>query len=227
MKNIDTTPLNYPPDGFGRSYPEGLVVMGNKVYFKAKDNSHGTEVWRTDGTTAGTVMVRDLYPGSQDGFFAGLLVFDNQLFFTGRNGSAQWWTLYVSDGTSAGTVTAFGRSSARNSMDSSFSIISIPSRGRAISPLRDRRGVEDIAPGESYADARGFTTAACRIFLGQQSGQRLELWRTDGTTAGTVMVDDLNPGTASSVRRRSCKPGITCCSPRRRRRTAWSCGRSC
>ena len=69
VKNIDTTPLNYPPDGFGRSYPEGLVVMGNKVYFKARDNSHGTEVWRTDGTTAGTVMVRDLYPGSPEWVF--------------------------------------------------------------------------------------------------------------------------------------------------------------
>ena len=33
-------------------------------------------------------------------------MFENQLFFTGRNGAAQWWTLYVSDGTSAGTVTA-------------------------------------------------------------------------------------------------------------------------
>jgi ELWxxDGT repeat protein len=205
VKNIDTTPLVYPPDGFGRSYPEDLVVMGNKVYFTARDNSHGLEVWRTDGTTAGTVMVRDLYPGGESGVLssgnAALLVFDNQLIFLGRNGAAQWWTLYVTDGTSAGTVTAGPGSLERVKFNGQF-IFNYAYTEPWIGDLTDAGSsqLKDIAPGEVFANAKGFKIAGNAVyFWANNQVNGYEFWRTDGTTAGTALFGDLNPGAASSA----------------------------
>src|SRR5262245_5297888 len=46
------------------SNPEGLTVVGQTLYFSADDGIHGRELWRSDGTAAGTSMVADLNPGS-------------------------------------------------------------------------------------------------------------------------------------------------------------------
>ena len=32
------------------------------LFFAAEDNEHGKELWKSDGTEAGTVMVKDIYP---------------------------------------------------------------------------------------------------------------------------------------------------------------------
>jgi ELWxxDGT repeat protein len=38
------------------------VRVGDTLYFAADDGSHGTELWRTDGTRAGTWLVKDINP---------------------------------------------------------------------------------------------------------------------------------------------------------------------
>jgi ELWxxDGT repeat protein len=53
--------IPYMPYG---SYPTGLVASGTLLYFIAADNDHGFELWRSDGSEAGTVMVADLMAGS-------------------------------------------------------------------------------------------------------------------------------------------------------------------
>ena len=42
-------------------FPDGLM------YFRATDGTNGNELWRTDGTDAGTTMVKDIHP-TGDGF---------------------------------------------------------------------------------------------------------------------------------------------------------------
>jgi len=39
------------------------VQAGNIIYFSAFTQTHGRELWRTDGTEAGTFMVADINPG--------------------------------------------------------------------------------------------------------------------------------------------------------------------
>ena len=41
-----------------------LVNVNGLLYFTAWDAAHGTELWRSDGTSAGTMMVKDIYPGT-------------------------------------------------------------------------------------------------------------------------------------------------------------------
>ena len=45
--------------GTSSSGPKGMYVFGDKIYFSAYDPVHGREVWATDGTEAGTQLIKD------------------------------------------------------------------------------------------------------------------------------------------------------------------------
>lgn len=78
--------------------------LGQDVLFLADDGVHGQELWRTDGTPAGTVLVKDVYPGVGGGLVGSSLArVGNTIFFAGADDthSAELWK---SDGTEAGTV---------------------------------------------------------------------------------------------------------------------------
>jgi ELWxxDGT repeat protein len=49
------------------SYPGDLTDVNGTVFFAANDGLHGYELWRSDGTAAGTQMVLDINPGPASG----------------------------------------------------------------------------------------------------------------------------------------------------------------
>lgn len=79
-------------------------LFNGYIFFYANDGAHGQELWKTDGTTVNTVMVKDLNPGAGDGFSEGLYFYTkNAFYFDGDNG-ATGDEPFVTDGTSAGTT---------------------------------------------------------------------------------------------------------------------------
>src|ERR1051325_3105516 len=50
-------------DTRGSSSPLPQVRLGDWLYFSATDALDGEELWRTDGTAAGTGLVADICPG--------------------------------------------------------------------------------------------------------------------------------------------------------------------
>src|SRR5262245_22589756 len=46
------------------SAPGQFLAIGGVTYFSASDGIHGVELWRTNGTAAGTAMLKDINPGS-------------------------------------------------------------------------------------------------------------------------------------------------------------------
>jgi ELWxxDGT repeat protein len=88
------------------SRPDHFTNVRGVLYFAANDGQTGQELWKSDGTPEGTVLVKDLAPGEDDDF--GVPAPSDPDHLTGVNGNLYFTTnagkaLYKSDGTAAGT----------------------------------------------------------------------------------------------------------------------------
>ena len=86
-----------------RSQAIPLAPLMGSLYFSAKDDTHGRELWKSDGTAAGTVVVKDVRPGSEGSLPRGLTDVGGTLYFSAGDGT-HGGELWRSDGTATGTV---------------------------------------------------------------------------------------------------------------------------
>jgi ELWxxDGT repeat protein len=82
--------------------PSNLTNVGGTLFFSAADGVHGPELWKSDGTDAGTVMVKDIQPGPAGSAPGWLTEMNGVAYFTADDGT-HGRQLWRSDGTSAGT----------------------------------------------------------------------------------------------------------------------------
>src|SRR5439155_6458138 len=80
-----------------------LTNVNGKLFFSAYEATDGYELWQSDGTAAGTVMVKDINPGTYSSFPSNLTNVNGTLFFSANDGTVGE-ELWKSDGTAAGTV---------------------------------------------------------------------------------------------------------------------------
>jgi ELWxxDGT repeat protein len=149
-----------------RSFPQDLTAVGSTVFFTADDGTHGRELWKSDGTAAGTVLVQDIDPSPEDDYYSG------PRDLTAVNG-----TLFfaAADGT-------HGRELWTSDGTAAGTVL-----------------VEDIDPRTEdgyYAGPQYLTEAGGTLFFTAYDGtHNRELWKSDGTADGTLLVKDINPGT--------------------------------
>ncbi|UUO06839.1 dockerin type I domain-containing protein [Blastopirellula sp. J2-11] len=79
-----------------------LTVVNGEVFFAADDGLHGFELWKSNGTDVGTVMVADINPYGSSNLFQ-LAAVNGVLVFTAENG-VHGKQIWKSDGSSAGTM---------------------------------------------------------------------------------------------------------------------------
>ena len=83
-----------------------VTTVGDTLFFFADTPGMGIELWKSDGTEAGTVLVKDIYPGPADStpdFFDPWMVNGNgRLYFVADDGTHSF-ELWTSDGTPEGT----------------------------------------------------------------------------------------------------------------------------
>ncbi|HEY1012804.1 MAG TPA: ELWxxDGT repeat protein, partial [Herpetosiphonaceae bacterium] len=84
--------------GAAGSDPQHLAVAGDTVFFAATAPDTGRELWRSDGTPAGTALVADLQPGPASSNIRAIQPFQNDVLLLDQN------TLWRSTGTAAGTT---------------------------------------------------------------------------------------------------------------------------
>ncbi|MEI9809548.1 MAG: ELWxxDGT repeat protein [Bacteroidota bacterium] len=95
--NVSYGGANSAPDNFA------YLGSGNTVYFVANDEVVGSELWKSDGTSGSTVLVKDITPGADGTTFSRIVVLNNKMYFTAYS-SVSGVELWQSDGTSVGTI---------------------------------------------------------------------------------------------------------------------------
>jgi ELWxxDGT repeat protein len=85
------------------SNPSNLMALGNTLFFAANDGATGAELWKTDGSAAGTALVKDIRTGANSSSPSLLTVVGTTLYFTAADATTGN-ELWKSDGTANGTV---------------------------------------------------------------------------------------------------------------------------
>jgi ELWxxDGT repeat protein len=190
-----------------------FTIVGETVFFSADDGVSGVELWKTDGTIAGTVRVKDIKPGAASSNPSFLTAVNGKLFFVAPSGNNKGIELWTSDGSTAGTMVVRDIFPGSNSSDPS-GLVNVngvcffaakdgihgkelwKSDGTAAGTVM----VKDIRPGAANSSIAKLTAVNDIVFFEAHDGVHgKELWKSDGTVEGTVLVKDITPGPSSSA----------------------------
>ncbi len=211
------------------SYAGSLhLVNGNgTLYFTSMDKTYGLELWKSNGTSTGTVLVKDIRPGINGSEITSLVYWNGNVYFDASDGSVAGRELWKSNGTAQSTMMvkdivagAFG------SYPGSFKLFNGALYFAATGSYNEGESyqyqdyelwktdgtaqgtvlVKDIAPGSYGSYPSQFTVVNSTLFFTADHDRTTatghiagELWKSDGTAQGTVLVKDIAPGTAGSV----------------------------
>ncbi len=189
--------------------PYNLTNFNGTLYFSAFTNTLGWELWKSDGTTAGTVLVANLATGNESSFPSNYVGMDNRLYFMTY---ISRWGLWSTDGTSAGTtfITDLDTSSDRDpaipfemvAIGSTLYFTRTTALGRELWSYSTATGVQlvrDILAGSGSGTPRNLTVVLDKLFFTANDGTTGdELWSSRGKFGNTVLVKDIAPGPASS-----------------------------
>ena len=207
----DINPGYFSTTGPVSSSPGNLTNVNGTLFFTADDGSSGVELWKSDGTAAGTVRVADLIPGSAGSSPSFLTNLNGTLFFAAFD-YAKGSELWKSDGTAAGTVRVAdiipgsGSSSPRNLTNVNGTLFFTANDGSSGYELWKSDGtalgtkrVADINSGSGSSGPFNLTSVNGTLFFTANDGSSgIELWKSDGTALGTKRVSDINPGPGGS-----------------------------
>ncbi len=199
-------------NGSPSSDPGKPVYLNDYVYFTANDGATGSELWRSDGLPENTRRVRDLYPGSVGSNPRELIVFNNKLAFFADRSPSEGWSLFLTTGDSIGTsiVKHFGISSGAprapvvvNNMLFFWVNGNVAPLGQtgwepwvSNGTFNGTLVLKDIYPGITSSILPESIERAVigneLLFLANDGVHAPEIWKTDGSEAGTLMVTDVN-----------------------------------
>ncbi len=190
--------------GASGSNPDNFFVSSSRLFFQAADDTHGRELWQTDGLEAGTTLVKEITPGLAGSIIQNMVDFNGTLFFVKHSLLSP--EIWKSDGTEANTI-------AVETFTSDDVLTNLRVADGKVFFLKDNSGtpgeelwVTNGAPSNAHMVAQlssepdGSTNLNGRIIkLGSQvqfiinDGADREIWRSDGTSTGTnPYVTDLD-----------------------------------
>lgn len=178
MRKIVFIFLLLPILGTAQNWEQIIIASGNdssnpmffseyngELYFNARGTNVsgiGNELYKTNGTQAGTILVMNLNPNfSGSSYPSNFTVFNGELYFTADDG-VHGRELFKTDGTTITLVKDInvGSGSSSNHSDNMMAML----------------------------EENGFLY----FFAEDTSGTGYDLWKTDGTEAGTIKVSELN-----------------------------------
>jgi len=183
----DTGGGRYPNVG-----PCMLTNVNGTLFFTADDGAHGRELWKSDGTAAGTRMVKDINPGRAGGFpeaWMGNLVNVNGTLLFAADDGAHGLELWKSDGTEEGTVMV------KDINPGPASSVEWKRPGDTAPPgLGKPRHPGSTVQRQGLAAETMAVVNGTLFFVADDGVHGYEVWKSDGTPAGTVLVKAIAPG---------------------------------
>ncbi len=189
--------------GSSSSSPNNFIIFNNKLYFTAFDeNVSGIDLFSFDGTS---VVSESLYGSSFSGLFNPIEL-NGKLYYTGFNSSFQPNKLVEFDGTTGNEVPDVGpgeesvlggNTIAFNGkillyMNYSTDDATTGNELYEYDPVAQTFTlIKDINPGDGNSGISNFVQLGNEVYFEAEGN----VWKTDGTTAGTVIVsaiDNLN-----------------------------------
>ena len=135
------------------------------LFFTAEDGAHGRELWKSDGTEAGTKLIADLYPGPDGIYVSEIILFSEQLVFITVDANNKP-AVYISDGTAQATILLYADPAAAYS--------------HALTPAGNQFY---FLAGTGEESAEAFDT-----YITYTRHYQTELYRSDGTDSGTYVL---------------------------------------
>lgn len=175
-----------------------MVAMNGEVYFPGGTKEHGLEPWKTDGSEAGTVLLKDIIPGDQ---YASSLpnfyeVIQDIVFFKTNNQK-----LWRSDGTTSGTVEITNGISPSGAdsylyIDNTLYVpVTSSTYGNEIIksayPFHSSEVLKDINPGSANSFPTNLILHKNTIYFTAEINGAYSLWKSEGTSESTVKIKDL------------------------------------
>lgn len=187
------------------SAPDVPVDFNGLALFAATDATHGRELWASDGTPAGTRLVDDLSPGTSSSNPRDVSVINGVAYFSanGPNGP----TLYRTDATAAGTVALFtlpqtiafggnGILSARGKLffEATYNTLESTDGTAAGTTALATLGDYTVQSPNLYGTPipGAVVVNDTLYFVGYDTTNKANLYRTDGTVGGTQALATLD-----------------------------------
>lgn len=186
--------------GSASSVGNGFERVGNLVFFQALDANSQWKLWKTDGTEAGTVMVANEIEGNSNYRPTKCISYDNQLYFTANTNK-----FYKTDGNTVTLVhtdlESFGNIVKMNNLmyfisRNGFEFELWKSNGTTAGTEKIRTILTSMDPYNTFARLMPGTSKLyfeMSYFHNHAFENITQHWVSDGTTAGTININTLNP----------------------------------
>ncbi|HXH91232.1 MAG TPA: hypothetical protein VNN25_06600, partial [Thermoanaerobaculia bacterium] len=179
---------------------DALIPFKGGLFFQADDAAHGVEPWFTDGTVAGTRMIADILPGTSGSFLyaKSSIVAGDYVYFSAQGSGMDRAQPWRTDGTAAGTQSLSAPDGQDSESPQAFTRVGDwVFYASALNDNAFNLWKTNIASGESILVHR-FVNVSAPVMMWNVGGTLLfmidgELWRSDGTGAGTMKVRDVIP----------------------------------
>lgn len=188
-----------------------LVSFKNQLFFVVRDSRFGLGLWKSDGTSEGTELVKDFYNGPVTNNLNYFTVVNETLYFVandGINGKELW----KSNGTTSGTVmvkelvfnSTVDNPITRLTKYNDLLLFTLFDTNIWQTDLWKTDGSSEgtvkikTFPGVAGGVSSIAVAGNLAFFQGYDSQNGFELWETDGTTTGTTLVKDIYPGATGS-----------------------------
>ncbi|MBM7518211.1 ELWxxDGT repeat protein [Nocardioides nitrophenolicus] len=194
----------------------GLTALGGEVYFAADDGVHGRELWRSDGSEAGTVRVGGSNDtGSRLPPTAAMAAVGSTLYFAADPGGTGYelWAYDATDGSAGevadlypGTTPGEDGPVVNSSTPAGFVadgstlyFVADDGTGPKLwkivdgTPSRVTNPAVGSDPTIELVDGLLAVIDHVLYFAADDGETGTELWRSDGTPGGTRLVTDLEP----------------------------------